>query len=187
MLRFARVGGIATLLALVLAAQVVIPAAAAGPGSGRPDAAIRFTAYRSPFGHYPHGSRWLGHDIYNTTARGQTKRMTAMGVYERGTRMVFSVAIANNGGTDRFHVKASGSGSWQVRFYAGGRDITTAVVEGTYRTPVVAPGETFKIRAKVRLGGFGTSVMRHVLVSSVSAPQRQDAVRLRVRYSTCGC
>lgn len=187
MLGFTRVGGIATFLALTVAAVAVIPAVAAGPDAGRPDAAIRFTAYRSPFGHYPNGSRWLGQDIYNATARGQTKRMTAMGVYERDTRMVFSVAIANNGGTDRFRVMASGSGRWRVRYFAGGHDITAAVVAGTYRTPVLAPGEIFKIRAKVRLGRSGTSVMRHVLVSSVSAPQRQDAVRLRVDYSTCGC
>lgn len=186
-----RASGAAGTLALILAMLAAGPAAAAGDTAngtgGRPDGSIRFKAYQSPFGTYRDLSPWNGRDVYNTTGRRQTATLRAIGAYERGTHLVFTVAIRNDGRADRFAVKASGTGSWPVRYFARGADITAAVVAGTYLTGRLANDERAFIKVKVRLGRPGTALERRLTLTAVDDPARQDAVRLRVSYSGCSC
>lgn len=191
MRRMTRTATTAGLLGLMLAALAVGPAAAArgtaGSEAGGPDASIRFKQYRSPFGVYPVPSAWSGLDVRNLSGTNQTHKMHAQGAYERGTWLVFVVAVENEGSADRFAIQGSGTGAWNVRYSVRGTDITAAVVGGTYQTPRLANGERSFLRVKVRLGGSGSSVMRRLNVTSVADPQQQDVVRLRVQYSACGC
>jgi hypothetical protein len=180
-----------TPLALMLTALVTAPAfASAGesaPDAARPDGWIRFKSYQSPFGTHPYPSPWSGDNVYGSTGQYQTESMRAMGAYERGTRLVFVVAIQNDGAPDRILVEASGTGSWPVAYFDGRTDVTQAVVNGTYLTDRLGTGERAFLKVKVKLGGPGSSVMRRVLLTSLGDPDRQDVVRLKVDYSTCGC
>lgn len=191
MRRITRTAILAGMLGLMITTLAIGPAAAAtgaaGSGGGSPDASIRFKQYRSPFGVYPVPSAWTGLDVRNLSGTNQTQRMHAQGAYERGTWLVFVVAVENEGGVDRFAIQGSGTGGWDVRYSVRGTDITAAVIGGTYQTPRLATGGRSFIRVKVRLGGFGSRVMRQLTVTSVADPQQQDVVRLRVQYSACGC
>ncbi len=190
MLRITRTAIIAGMLGLAIAGLAVGPALAATPSTpsaSGPDGSIRFKQYRSPFGVYPAPSEWTGLDVRNLNGSGQTQALHAQGAYERGTWLVFVVAAENEGGADRFAIQGSGTGAWDVKYFARGIDITAAVVDGTYQTPKLANGERSFIRVKVRLGGAGSSVMRKLTLTSVANPTEQDVVRLRVDYSACGC
>ncbi|HYI22123.1 MAG TPA: hypothetical protein VEX62_05745 [Candidatus Limnocylindrales bacterium] len=194
MRRIIRTAITAGMLGLVIAGIAVGPALAATPNTastgdaaGGPDGSIRFKQYRSPFGVYPAPSEWAGLDVRNLSGSGQTQALHAQGAYERGTWLVFVVAVENEGSADRFAIQGSGTGEWDVTYFARGIDITAAVVDGTYQTPELATGERSFIRVKVRLGGAGSGVMRKLTLTSVANPTEQDVVRLRVDYSSCGC
>ena len=180
----------AGMLGLAIAGLAVGPALAASPTTGSesgPDGSIRFKQYRSPFGLYPAPTEWTGLDVRNLSGSGQTQALHAQGAYERGTWLVFVVAVENEGNADRFAIQGSGTGEWDVAYFARGIDITATIVDGTYQTPELASGERTFIRVKVRLGGAGSSVMRKLTLTSVANPTEQDVVRLRVDYSACGC
>ncbi len=176
-------------LALTTLGTAVATASPAVPPThpGQPDGWVRFKAYQSPFGTHPYRSSWVGDDVYGATGRGQTEQLRAMGAYERGTHLVFVVAIENDGARDSFTVRASGTGSWPVAYFDGRTDVTRAVLDGTYRTASLSTGERAFLKVKVRLGGPGSAVMRSVVLTSVLDPQRQDVVRIQASYSTCGC
>jgi hypothetical protein len=185
--RAARVGPLALTLAVIASTPVAASAGAGASEPGQPDGWVRFKSYQSPFGTYPNPTAWTGDNVYDATGRTQTQSMRAAGAYERGTRLVYVVAIQNDGSADSFLVKATGTGSWSVAYFARHTDVTREVVEGTYRTARLQPGERAFIKVKVRLGGAGSSVMRRIAVSSVKDPARQDVVRVAASYSACGC
>lgn len=133
---------------------------------------------------------WYGNNVYNLTASGQTAEWADCCGFEEPP-VVFRISIQNDGSvSDRFRVVATGrTQGFKVRFFRGTTDITAAVKAGTYRTPLLAPGEKHLIKAKVTLNDpcCDDKTTRLVTLTSVADPTKQDAVKLVRRYFTCTC
>ena len=134
-----------------------------------------------PDGRIRKGSGTLvGNNIYNATGDMQTR----IGAAARGSTITFTLSIQNDGPVGgRFKVAATGAAAanYQVTYFKGSTNITSAVVAGTYQTASVAPGNVFAITAKVKvLAGatVGSSVTRLVTISAVADPSSVDAVKL---------
>jgi hypothetical protein len=170
------------LLGALAAGLLVTPALAAA--RFQPDGLIRFgpsgdaggqtSGYQGP---------WLGNHIYNANGAGQTTIWPPFGTSMlAGTYFTFDISIRNAGtGADRFKVKATGAAtrSWIVTYSRGTTSITSAVVAGTYRTPLLAPGATYVIHAKI----YGV-VTRLVTIRSIADPTKLDAVKFGLRSYT---
>ena len=135
---------------------------------GRPDGRIRKGT----------GS-FIGNDIYNADGTNQTRQ----GAKPRGESITFGISIQNDASTaDSFTVHATGVSTtmYNVRYFSGTTEITSAVVAGTYQTSSLAPGAKKLITAKVKVKStatVGSSVSRLVTISSDAAPSVVDAVR----------
>jgi hypothetical protein len=121
----------------------------------------------------------IGNNIYNTTGTNQTKTASKA----PGTTVKFGISIQNDSAaSDHFSVAASGPAitGYAVKYFHGTTDITAAVVAGTYTTPVLSPGATWLITAKVKVkstAAVGSSVTRLVTVTSVADSAKLDAVK----------
>jgi hypothetical protein len=98
------------------------------------------------------------------------------------------VRLQNDGGkADRLRVRAtSGSKKLQVRYLVAGKDVTKRVTAGTYRTPLLAPGDHITLRLTVlaqRSAKPGDSRRFQVTVSSVRSSRYHDAVAAHVRVT----
>ena len=153
----------------------------------RADAAIRYIGANSQFGTYRDPGRWIGSRVRNGTATKQTITDRLAGAAPKDAEYVYQLKIRNPGAARRFTIAVSGTGTWPVAYFVRGRDVTSAIVSGAYRTPVLDRGETFIVRITASLGRPGTSLMRLIRVSSAANPQSRDAVRLRIEYDRCGC
>jgi hypothetical protein len=122
---------------------------------------------------------FVGGEIYNTTADGQSKS----GSVALGRRIIFRIGIENesNRATDAFTVQATGTVTtgYRVRYLSGTTDITNAVVNGTYQTTDLAPEQYVVIKVIVRVtrdAAEGSQVTRLVTLTSVADSSQQDAV-----------
>ncbi|MFN8624033.1 MAG: hypothetical protein U0869_25090, partial [Chloroflexota bacterium] len=91
-----------------------------------------------------------GANVYNTTASGQSRSATVA----RGGTATFRFVIANDGAlsdTLRFRSTGSGGGFTATWRTAAGKDVTAAVVAGTYQASV-APGARVTLTLKVKAG-----------------------------------
>jgi len=176
---------------IVLAAYpgTALGAAQSAVGHGHaPDVSIRYVGAKSVLGTLIQPGAWVGGHVRNGTADHQTLSERLAGASPKGAQYMFELKIRNPGAARSFAVRTSGKGSWQVTYSVGKKDITAAVVAGTYRTPLLAHGATFVVTIKARLGRPGTSFARLVRVSSATNSSLVDAVRLRINYSAgCGC
>ena len=139
---------------------------------------------------------WIGGGIRNTTAEGQ-----ARGRYVAGpTTVRFGIRIQNTGDTaDSFSLSISDPDApeclafcaafdadtpgFHVRYRHAHHSITDAVVGGTFVTPVLAPGEWYQFRAKVRVTSGavpGSRIRRLATFTSVNDGTSQDAVKFVV-------
>jgi hypothetical protein len=121
---------------------------------------------------------YVGNNIYNLTGTNQTRTGSA----ERGSTITFGIQAQSDSRPDSFRFAATGSATtmYGVTYFRGTTDITAAVVAGTYTTPVLAPGVTFLITAKVKVKStatVGSSVTRLVTVTSVADGTKKDAVK----------
>jgi hypothetical protein len=141
------------------------PTATPTPGPARADAAIRKS-----------GGSWKGRDTYAT--RKQTVRLRALA----GTTTRLHVRVANAGGTARRLTLSATSGGRQVtgRWYAGRRDVTPAVLAGTYRTPRLELGESMRLRLVVALGRGASGVRTLRLSAAAPGGTAPDVVRARL-------
>ena len=132
---------------------------------------------------------WFGGDIYNTTAGGQLAEWYDCCGLEDGP-VVFRIRIQNDGTrTDRFRLSATGrTEGYKVKFLRGTTDITAAVKAGTYRTSWLAPSESLLVTAKVtRVDACcGDRTARRLTITSVSNPNKQDAIRFVRQNADCG-
>jgi hypothetical protein len=134
----------------------------------RPDGRVRLSSVAA----------FTGNNVYNTTGANQTVSTTA----GRGVLRTFVVSAQNDGAaTDSYSVRGPGSSTgFTVRYFAGTTDITTAVVNGTYRLNGVAPGgaRTFQMRVTVGSGAaIGSVKSSLVTATSVNTGNPADAVR----------
>jgi hypothetical protein len=134
----------------------------------QPDASIRRAS--GPF---------VGNDIYNADATNQTKLGSAL----PGSRIKFDISIENDGlNADRFKVQAAGTAitGYDIKYFRGTKDITAAVVAGTYVTRSLAPSEAISIRARVLIqpgAAVGSSISRLLKVLSTGRPSKIDVVQ----------
>jgi hypothetical protein len=149
-----------------------------GPGY-QPDGLIRIKG----------GVSYIGDNIYNTTAAGQT----SLTVVDPGKKATFNIMVQNDGNPlpDSFRILGQGgSASVSVRYYDGAGEITAAVLAGTYTTPVLdselgpSTGQPKEFVIKVvMMGSSGAKRGSLVTISSVADPTKLDAVKARVKVS----
>ena len=203
--QFSRRWTASLLLGAVMAGLLASPALAVStdnvrPGGGsidptiqtsavvrRPDGRVRVGAYGyGTVQVQPAGGPFLGNDFYNTTGAHQTAVRTNAGAAEvEGAWYAWDVSIQNDGNrADRFTVKATGAATraWIVIYRYGTRDITAAVVAGTFRTPSLAPGATYLIHARITIGDGGGNITRMVAIRSVANPAKIDTVKFAYRF-----
>ena len=120
-----------------------------------------------------------GNDIYNLAAVGQSRNGSAA----PGHSLTFGISIQNDGASaDKFRVVAAGAPAtgYAVKYFRGTRDITAAVVAGTYQTWSLAPGAAYLITARVSVksaAAVGSKVTRLVTLASVGNSAKRDAVK----------
>jgi hypothetical protein len=161
----------------------------------RPDGRVRLQRYSNSYFPPPevYSNPWTGNNIYNTTATGQRVTTPWYDTSPGILAWTFGISVQNDGTAGgRFKVVATGAtrAGWQVRFFHGTTNITSAVVAGTFRTPPIAAGATYLIKAKLTRaedGFYSGDIARLVTLTSVADPTKKDAVRLVVKLQTCGC
>lgn len=123
-------------------------------------------------------TRFSGDDIYGTTGGRQTVRARTA----RRHNAVFALRVQNDTAvTDRFRVQGPGSrGAWSVRWYANGRDVTRAVVRGTYVVGPLEPGRSRALQLVVRPLARAQRGAQ-LIVPMTSSGMAPDPVRDRVR------
>jgi fibronectin-binding autotransporter adhesin len=126
---------------------------------------------------------FAGNNIYNTDAAGQSKSKTG----NVGDKFVFKIKVQNDGtgANDRFTAHATGStvAGYTIKYKKGTNNITTDVVNGTFTSGLIAPGNSITIKAIVTIGSgaaHGSSVTRLVTLTSVNDLGAQDVVKLTV-------
>ncbi len=135
---------------LATSAEGVMGADASAQHHGhRPDAAIRWVGANSAFGTYRDPGQWIGSRVRNTTAAHQTISDQLAGAGPKDAEYVYQLKIRNPGAPQRFTIAVSGTGTWPVSYFVHGRDVTTAIASGVFRTPVVGRGETFTVGSRL--------------------------------------
>jgi hypothetical protein len=137
-----------------------------------------------PDGSIAHGNgAAVGSGTFNTTGAGQS-RSAKVG---SSATAPFAISIQNAGDApDSFLVSSAAQAvsNYTVSYSLDGADITSQVVDGTFSTPILAPGESLVIDARVSVGnaGSGSKVKRVVTLTSQGDPTKQDAVSFLVRH-----
>ena len=89
---------------------------------------------------------FTGNDVHNTSGKNQQ----VTGSAARRATITYQIDIQNDSLTDAdtFTVAATGAATadYTVKFLRGSTDITTEVVAGTYQTPSVQAGDSFRIQ-----------------------------------------
>lgn len=120
---------------------------------------------------------YVGNNVYNTTAAGQTKTMPI----KRGTNQYFAVLIQNDGFVPAsFKLKGTGAATGYTVTYVdhyANANITTAVRKGTYSTPSLAPGASLAIRMVVRLSSTAASTGSFAMTVSSNASTPKDVIK----------
>jgi hypothetical protein len=95
----------------------------------------------------------------------------------------FGISVQNDGVlADRFMVKGTKSApaNYSVKYFHGKKDITAAVVAGTFETPSLAFGASFLITAKVTVASTARLRAKFGLqatISSVGNVNKKDVVQ----------
>lgn len=181
---------IVSLAMIMLLGLSAIPVVAAEPAF-RPDARVLEPCHQELADCRP---AWRGDNVYNTTAAGQTAEWFDCCGFTEPPVVVFRIRVQNDGTrSDRFTVRATGATSgYTVRFFRGSANITAAVRDGTYRTPILAPGAMFKFRAEVVKKSTARdrdSAVRAVSFTSLGNPNKKDTVKFvrELIGEACGC
>jgi hypothetical protein len=167
------------LLAVLAAGFLAIPAV--GMVRYQPDVLVRLATPLGP---------WHGNNMYNATGAHQSAIDEVAGgsAFALDLAFTFDISIQNDGAAaDRFKLRATGAGGrWTVTYSGRGANITAAVLAGTYRTPVLAPGAAYLIHAKMAFDSSSSSdtmtAARLVTVRSVTNATRLDAVKFGILW-----
>jgi hypothetical protein len=129
-------------------------------------------------------SSFAGVGLWNTTATGQTRSTSAA----RGHSRTFDLRFRNDG-LVAGRISANGCHSstrFNVRYFKGSSDVTSSVVDGSYRTPTLRNHAASSLMLKIAVGSaasIGATKSCAVRASSVAAPARADLVKARVSVS----
>jgi hypothetical protein len=136
--------------------------------NGRPDARIR----RGP-------GAVVGNNLYNTTGLNQTRT----GAAGPGQAVTYFVSAQNDAPfAEQLRIKGQASTTRFTVTYRNpaGVNITSQVIAGSYRTPVLAPGATHFIRAIVTIhpsAPANATLTRTATVTSDTHPAIKDTVK----------
>ena len=121
----------------------------------------------------------VGNNIYNTTGAGQTRTGTAA----RGQTVTYYVTAQNDAPVaERLRLQGQPSKPNFTVVYRdlAGANITTAVTNGTYTTPILATNGTHQIKIVVTVRNVaprGASMSRTLTAISTTQPTIKDTVR----------
>lgn len=122
---------------------------------------------------------YVGRHIWNTTAAGQTRAVSALA----GQMLTFELQFQNDGrAQDKFGIKGCASGDGlSVHYLQGGGNVTSRVVDGRYTTRMLAPGAIARLTMKITVGSnFASTVTCQVASTSKGSPGREDVVAAQV-------
>lgn len=125
---------------------------------------------------------WTGVGTY-----GSADRQTVTHTASRGTTTTSYWNVRNTGErADSFRLTGTpGSRGFAVRYFSGGREITGAVLAGTYRTAVLAPGASQQVRVLTKaLRVRNAAASRTFTLRSASYATGVGVDRVAVRLST---
>jgi hypothetical protein len=122
--------------------------------------------------------KYVGNNVYNATGTNQTRSWSAT----RGHDRAFYLKFQNDGNVaDRYRLKGCGSSTgFGVRYSRGATWITSAVVDGTYRTSSLDPGKTSTIKLWIHVTSTAKiGAVKRCLVTAKSTTQttKVDAPR----------
>lgn len=186
---------VVVMLAMLLGVTTSSALAGATPAAGRqPDGRIRLQKISYElFPTETYSRTWIGSNVYNAMANGQAAREAWYDTTPGWQRWIFGVSVQNDGtSSDRIRVQATGTAleGWTVKYFHGTTNITSAVVGGTFTTPLLGPGEEHLIKVKVTRDAdhFDMGNLRRLIsLTSVGNSNKSDAVRLVMSHVTCGC
>lgn len=150
-------------------------------GDGNTRTLVRHYTVRSA-GRLPDGlirkggsSAWKGGSVYGPATDQRVRQGT-----QRGHAATTYWRIQNDGErADTFTLTGTGSSArFRVRYYARGMNVTGAVVSGTFRTGVLAPGERVTLRVEVTptrralIGDRRTVALRATSLADATAVDR---------------
>jgi hypothetical protein len=121
----------------------------------------------------------VGNNIYNTTGAGQTRTGSAA----RGQAVTYYVTAQNDAPVaERLRLQGQPSTPNFTVVYRdpAGANITTAVTNGTYTTPILATNGTHQVKIVVTVGNAapsGASTTRTLTAISTTQPTIKDTVR----------
>jgi Arylsulfotransferase (ASST) len=141
-------------------------------GTYQPDAQIKVAS----------GTQYLGGNIYRSIVKQRIHQTIAAS----GKTAIAKARFQNDGTkADRISILGTaGTARFLVSYFAGSRNVTARVIAGTYKTPSLAPGETFTLRVRVtRSAAAKPGEVRTVKLTGRSAHDsaRHDAVATIVR------
>ncbi len=125
----------------------------------------------------------VGNNTYNTTGLGQTRQ----GAAARGRRVVYYVSAQNDAlFAERLRLVGGRSSRWFTVQYRNPANvnITRRVVTGAFRTPVLSPQSSYRIKVVVtvrRSAPRGASLTRMLSVRSDTNPTIRDNARFITR------
>ena len=130
------------------------------------------------------GGGWVGGHVYGSYTTQQVQQTLP----RTGSVRTAVVRVRNDGNSPaRFAVTGTAGGvRFRVQYLVAGVNRTPAVVDGRYRTPLLAPRAYVDLRVRVtRLSRAVPGDTRTVRVqaASLDSPTRRDAVATRVRAS----
>jgi uncharacterized delta-60 repeat protein len=121
----------------------------------------------------------LGSNIYNSTGAGQTQ---LLGIGFKATKAAY-IGIQNDGSAvDSFKVKGTaGNSDFTVKYFKGKKDITSAIVAGSYQTPVLAVNatETLKVVVTAKSGKTAEKRTLTITASSLANPSASDKALIK--------
>ena len=93
---------------------------------------------------------WTGDAVYETTAVEQV----ATGAVVPGETATFQVRIENDADQpDRIGLSGSSKAGWTTQYLLEGLDVTASILDGTFLTAMMDPGETFTLTLRVTPDG----------------------------------
>ena len=182
------------LAALALSALSTTTTAAASVRY-RPDASIkvmqsRYLFYDGWFTYSGYSAQWRGVRVYNGSGEHQVAQAdTQQYGLEKHT---FAISIKNRGWKpDQFKLGTYGgfTGDWSIKWFKGTTNVTSAVKNGTYVSPVIQPGKELKLTLKI-VGDASLGYLGSVTTTATSKGNaaRIDAVKADLKQAIwCYC
>ncbi|CAM3508784.1 aryl-sulfate sulfotransferase [Nocardioides dubius] len=124
------------------------------------------------------GAPWRGAGVLTPKSPTTVSAKVAM-----GSRAKLRLALRNDGATaTRLTLRSTAhKPGWRVRYTVGGRDITRAVLRGTWRTPRLAPGARATVTVVIARTSRKPARTFTVTARGTSSPVSTDRIAIKVR------